>query len=106
MPDSVLLVDYENIGKIDLGAIPAGVRVPFFFGASPKRVPTACCGGAARSAPPGHTRRQRGAARGSPAAARGDTEDQAPAQAQGPHRRAALALLEESPRARAAGSGG
>jgi hypothetical protein len=26
--DSVLLVDYENIGKLDLGAIPAGVRVP------------------------------------------------------------------------------
>src|SRR5438270_9193988 len=40
MPDSVLLVDYENIGKIDLGAIPAGVRVPFFFGASQKSVPT------------------------------------------------------------------
>src|SRR5436853_496924 len=105
MPDSVLLVDYENIGKIDLGAIPAGVRVPFFFGASQKSVPTEFLK-AARSAPPGHTRRQRGAARGSPAAARGDTEDQAPAQAQGPHRRAALALLEESPRARAAGSGG
>jgi len=40
MPDSVLLVDYENIGKIDLGAIPAGVRVPFFFGASQRSVPT------------------------------------------------------------------
>src|SRR5207253_5507578 len=40
MPDSVLLVDYENIGKIDLGAIPAGVRVLFFFGASQKSVPT------------------------------------------------------------------
>src|SRR6266550_7656953 len=40
MPDSVLLVDYENIGKIDLGAIPAGVRVPFFFGASKRSVPT------------------------------------------------------------------
>jgi hypothetical protein len=40
MAESVLLVDYENIGKIDLGAIPAGVRVPFFFGASQKSVPT------------------------------------------------------------------
>lgn len=40
MAENVLLVDYENIGKIDLGAIPAGVRVPFFFGASQKSVPT------------------------------------------------------------------
>jgi hypothetical protein len=40
MTESVLLVDYENIGKIDLGAIPAGVRVPFFFGASQRSVPT------------------------------------------------------------------
>jgi hypothetical protein len=38
--DSVLLVDYENIGKVDLGAVPAGVRVPFFFGASQRSVPT------------------------------------------------------------------
>jgi hypothetical protein len=38
--DSVLLVDYENIGKLDLGAIPTGVRVPFFFGASQRSVPT------------------------------------------------------------------
>lgn len=40
MDESVLLVDYENIGKIDLGAIPDGVRVPFFFGASQRTVPT------------------------------------------------------------------
>ncbi len=40
MSDTVLLVDYENVGKIDLGAIPPGVRVPFFFGASQKSVPT------------------------------------------------------------------
>ena len=40
MADSVLLVDYENIGKLDLGAIPAGVRVPFYFGASQRSVPT------------------------------------------------------------------
>ena len=40
MPESVLLVDYENIGKIDLAAIPEGVRVPFFFGASQRTVPT------------------------------------------------------------------
>jgi hypothetical protein len=41
MADTVLLVDFENVGKIDLGAIPVGVRVPFFFGASQKTVPTA-----------------------------------------------------------------
>jgi hypothetical protein len=40
MSDSVLLVDYENVGKIDLSAVPSGVRVPFFFGASQKSVPT------------------------------------------------------------------
>ena len=40
MAENVLLVDYENIGKLDLGAIPAGVRVPFFFGASQRTVPT------------------------------------------------------------------
>ena len=40
MNESVLLVDYENIGKIDLAGIPEGVRVPFFFGASQRTVPT------------------------------------------------------------------
>jgi len=40
MSESVLLVDYENIGKIDLAGIPEGVRVPFFFGASQRTVPT------------------------------------------------------------------
>jgi PIN domain-containing protein len=40
MSENVLLVDYENIGKIDLAAIPDGVRVPFFFGASQRSVPT------------------------------------------------------------------
>jgi PIN domain len=40
MAESVLLVDYENIGKLDLTAIPDGVRVPFFFGASQRTVPT------------------------------------------------------------------
>jgi hypothetical protein len=39
MNQNILLVDYENIGKIDLGEIPAGVLVPFFFGASQKSVP-------------------------------------------------------------------
>jgi hypothetical protein len=39
VPEQLLLVDYENIGKIDLAAIPAGVRVLFFFGASQKSVP-------------------------------------------------------------------
>jgi hypothetical protein len=36
----VLLVDYENVSKVDLGAIPSGVRVPFFFGAAQKKVST------------------------------------------------------------------
>jgi hypothetical protein len=40
MAESVLLVDYENVGKIDLAAIPDGVRVPFFFGAAQRTVPT------------------------------------------------------------------
>jgi len=40
MNENVLLVDYENIGKIDLAGIPEGVRVPFFFGASQRTVPT------------------------------------------------------------------
>jgi hypothetical protein len=38
--ERVLLVDYENVSKVDLGAIPSGVRVPFFFGASQKKVST------------------------------------------------------------------
>jgi hypothetical protein len=41
MTDSVLLVDYENVGKVDLGAIPNDVRVHVFVGASQKTVPTA-----------------------------------------------------------------
>ncbi len=39
MNQSILLVDYENIGKIELGDIPPAVLVPFFFGASQKSVP-------------------------------------------------------------------
>ncbi len=39
MKQTILLVDYENIGKIELGEIPEGVLVPFFFGASQKSVP-------------------------------------------------------------------
>ena len=39
MNQSILLVDYENIGKIELGEIPPAVLVPFFFGASQKSVP-------------------------------------------------------------------
>jgi PIN domain len=41
MNECVLLVDYENVGKIDLGDVPTNVRVLFFFGASQKTVPTA-----------------------------------------------------------------
>ena len=37
---SILFVDYENAGKVDLSAVPADVFVPFFFGASQKSVPT------------------------------------------------------------------
>ena len=40
MSETILLVDYENVGRVDLNAIPPGVRVPFFFGASQKSVPT------------------------------------------------------------------
>ena len=36
----ILLVDFENVPKVDLGAVPAGVVVPFFFGAAQKSVPT------------------------------------------------------------------
>ena len=41
MSEQVLLVDYENVGRVDLRAIPADVRVAFFFGASQRTVPTA-----------------------------------------------------------------
>ncbi len=37
---NILFVDYENVGKVDLSAIPVDVHVPFFFGASQKSVPT------------------------------------------------------------------
>lgn len=40
MTQTILFVDYENVGKLDLAAVPAGVRVPFFYGASQKSVPT------------------------------------------------------------------
>jgi hypothetical protein len=37
---TILFVDYENSGKLDLRQIPADVIVPFFFGASQKSVST------------------------------------------------------------------
>jgi PIN domain len=40
MHKNILFVDYENVCKVDLNAIPADVLVPFFFGASQKSVPT------------------------------------------------------------------
>ena len=40
MHKNILFVDYENVGKVDLNAIPADFLVPFFFGASQKSVPT------------------------------------------------------------------
>ena len=39
MADTVLLVDLENVGKVDLKAIPAEFRVLVFFGSSDKKVP-------------------------------------------------------------------
>ncbi len=37
----LLLVDFENVPKVDLSALPSDVTVPFFFGASQRTVPTA-----------------------------------------------------------------
>jgi hypothetical protein len=36
--EQVLFVDYENLPKLDLAAIPHGVKIPFFFGASQRTV--------------------------------------------------------------------
>ncbi|MCS6946895.1 MAG: PIN domain-containing protein [Steroidobacteraceae bacterium] len=38
MPDRILLVDFENVPRVDLGALPEDVTVPFFFGASQRSV--------------------------------------------------------------------
>jgi hypothetical protein len=40
MANKYLLVDFENVPKLDLDAVPDGVTVPFFFGASQKKVET------------------------------------------------------------------
>ena len=40
MSEALLLVDCENVGRVDLAAIPSNVRVTFFFGASQRTVPT------------------------------------------------------------------
>src|SRR5215472_16030781 len=40
MNESLLLVDYENVGRVELSTIPEGVRVLLFFGTSQKSVPT------------------------------------------------------------------
>jgi PIN domain len=37
---TILFVDYENTGKIDLNQIPESTFVPFFFGAAQRSVPT------------------------------------------------------------------
>ena len=34
MSERILLVDFENVPKVDLAAVPEGVRVFFFFGAA------------------------------------------------------------------------
>ena len=38
MSEKLLLVDFENVPKVDLAAVPEGVRVFFFFGASQRTV--------------------------------------------------------------------
>jgi hypothetical protein len=38
MSEKTLLIDFENVPKVDLAAVPAGVRVLFFFGASQHKV--------------------------------------------------------------------
>ena len=37
----ILLVDFENLPKVDLSELPPDVHVPFFFGASQRTVPKA-----------------------------------------------------------------
>jgi hypothetical protein len=39
MSDTILLVDFENVGKIDLASVPDGYVVALFFGAAQKSVP-------------------------------------------------------------------
>lgn len=39
--DALLLVDYENVQKLDLRAIPEGVRVRIFVGSQQKAIPIA-----------------------------------------------------------------
>lgn len=39
MTDRVLLIDLENVQKIDLSAVPADVRVLVFSGATQRKVP-------------------------------------------------------------------
>lgn len=39
--NKILLVDFENLPKVDLSALPEDVHVPFFFGASQRTVPKA-----------------------------------------------------------------
>ena len=39
MSDTILLVDFENVGKIDLAAVPDGFVAALFFGAAQKAVP-------------------------------------------------------------------
>jgi hypothetical protein len=38
MSEKILLIDFENVPKVDLAAVPEGVRVFFFFGASQRTV--------------------------------------------------------------------
>lgn len=48
MPEGLLFVDFENVTKIDLASVPAGVRVPFFLNAAQKSVPKEFLKGAAK----------------------------------------------------------
>lgn len=42
MKEGLLLVDYENVGQVELETIPEEVHVLFFFGASQRSVPRDC----------------------------------------------------------------
>ncbi len=46
-----LLVDFENVPKLDLDSIPPGITVPFFFGASQRKVETTFLRSALRLGP-------------------------------------------------------
>jgi len=40
MSESVLLIDYENVQKVDLSRVPSHVQVRVFIGESQSKMPT------------------------------------------------------------------